>query len=138
MGGHQFHGDTSQNTAGIGPWKVAMLSAVLMLWDVMWWAHVPMNSQDWIIKVCGALTYHMFMQVLLSYFIRSIDSCHQHIMHSLFICAAEVDHVTRAFVLLGNFHRIRPLSQCVAYVHPFICSMRAFMCNSLQCRSVVA
>ena len=36
--------------AGIGPWKVAMLSAVLVLWDVMWWAEIPMNQQDWIIK----------------------------------------------------------------------------------------
>ena len=59
--GHPVHIDISPNTAGIGPWKVAMLSAVLMLWDIMWWAHVPINSQDWIIKVCGSLTYHMFV-----------------------------------------------------------------------------
>ena len=70
--------------AGIGPWKVAMLSAVLMLWDIMWWAQVPMNSQDWIIKVCGSLTYHMFVQMLLSYFHtihRVVSSAH----HALLI-----------------------------------------------------
>ena len=36
---------------GIGPWKLAMLSACLFLWDVMWKQNKPCHAGEWKIAV---------------------------------------------------------------------------------------
>ena len=36
---------------GIGPWKLAMLSACLFLWDIMWKVVEPCHEGEWVIEV---------------------------------------------------------------------------------------
>ena len=36
---------------GISPWKLGMLAACLLLWDVMWKRVSPYNSQAWTVQV---------------------------------------------------------------------------------------
>ena len=38
-------------TAGIGPWKLAMLAACLYLWDIAWGVEKPSFQEEWLVKV---------------------------------------------------------------------------------------
>ena len=42
---------TAMYTAGIGPWKLAMLSACLYLWDIAWGVEKPAFQEEWLVKV---------------------------------------------------------------------------------------
>ena len=49
---------------GIGPWKLGMLSAVLYLWDIMWWAKAPDFKDGWEIQVsvcCAVCSMHRYV-----------------------------------------------------------------------------
>ena len=41
----------SPTVIGIGPWKMGMLAACLLLWDVMWGSITPSFKEDWKIQV---------------------------------------------------------------------------------------
>ena len=51
---------TSKNAAegaeeGISPWKLGMLAACLLLWDVMWHRVLPCHREGWTVQVA---THH--------------------------------------------------------------------------------
>ena len=46
---------------GIGPWKLAMLSSCLLLWDIMWGKITPAFKEEWTIKVGRLAARHMIV-----------------------------------------------------------------------------
>ena len=42
---------TAMCTAGIGPWKLAMLSVCLYLWDIAWGVEKPSFQEEWMVRV---------------------------------------------------------------------------------------
>ena len=45
-------------TTGIGPWKLAMLSACLLLWDIMWKQSAPSFDGEWQIQAACTVTFY--------------------------------------------------------------------------------
>ena len=74
---------------GIAPWKLGMLSALLLLWDVMWGTIVPdyNESNEWLIRSHHVYRAHDFLMILMK--IRSVASCcsyrlHVHVLYELY------------------------------------------------------
>jgi len=74
---------------GIAPWKLGMLSALLLLWDVLWGTIVPdyNESNEWLIRSHHVYRAHDFLMILMR--IRSVAPCciyplHIYVLYELY------------------------------------------------------
>ena len=111
-----------------------MLSAVLVLWDIMWWAEVPMNQQSWLIQV-GWLVAHQYACVC--------RCCHMHLLHLHASASYRTHHAYCTCLLLrwtmsigrsccsvsstrsGRSTRVHTV--CIHLLHPSVCNPCMYM-----------
>ena len=61
--GYMSVGTSISCTTGIGPWKLAMLSACLFLWDIMWKQSTPSFDAEWLIQAACTVTFYASVAV---------------------------------------------------------------------------